>query len=68
MEDATTTIITTRSTFFSEALTARGIPITTMLDVSTLHGEKPPEQVDWDCVMSTENDPKVRFIFYKKLC
>jgi len=47
-----------RSTFFSEALTARGIPITTMLDVSTLDGEKPPEQVDWDCVMSTENDPK----------
>jgi len=54
-----------RSTFFSEALAARGIPLTTMLDVSTLDGEKPPEQVDWDCVMSTVNDPKVRFIFEK---
>jgi len=41
-----------RSTFFSEALAPRGIPLTTMLDVSTLDGEKPPEQVDWDCVIS----------------
>lgn len=48
-----------RSTFLSETLAARGIPLTTMVDVSTLDGAKPPEEVDWDCAMSTERDPKV---------
>lgn len=47
-----------RSTFFSEALAARGIPLTTMLEVSTLDGDKPPEEADWDCAISTEKDPK----------
>ena len=48
-----------RSTFLSEALAKRGLPMTTLLDVSTPEGDKPPEKVDWDCAMSTEDDPKV---------
>lgn len=47
-----------RSTFLSEALAARGIPLTTMMEVSTLDSEKPPDEIDWDCVLSTESDPK----------
>ena len=48
-----------RSTFLSEALAARGIPLTTMMEVSTLDSDKPPDEIDWDCVLSTESDPKV---------
>lgn len=48
-----------RSTFLSEVLAARGIPLTTMMDVATADGDKPPEEVDWDCAISTEDDPKV---------
>jgi len=47
-----------RSTFLSEVLAARGIPLTTMMDVATADGDKPPEEVDWDCAISTEDDPK----------
>ena len=42
-----------RSTFLSEALAKRGIPIVSITDVSTAEGDKPPEKVDWDCAMST---------------
>lgn len=49
-----------RSTFLSEALAKRGIPIATIADVSTSEGDKPPEKVDWDCAMSTLDEPKVR--------
>lgn len=48
-----------RSTFLSEALALRGIPIgPTMVDVSTPEGKKPPQETDWDCCLSTEEDPK----------
>jgi len=47
-----------RSTFLSEELAKRGLPMTTLLQVSTPEGEKPPELVDWDCAMSTVEDPK----------
>lgn len=49
-----------RSTFLSEALAKRGIPMTTLTDVATADGDKPPEKVDWDCAMSTNDEPKVR--------
>jgi len=48
-----------RSTFLSEVLASRGIPIgPTMVDVSTPEGKKPPMETDWDCCLSTEDDPK----------
>lgn len=47
-----------RSTFLSEELAKRGLPMTTLLQVSTPEGEKPPEIVDWDCCMSTIEEPK----------
>lgn len=48
-----------RSTFLSEALAKRGIPLVTITDVSTADGDKPPEKVDWDCSLSTNEEPKV---------
>ena len=49
-----------RSTFLSEALATRGINVgPTMVDVTTPEGSKPPQKVDWDCCLSTEDDPKV---------
>lgn len=48
-----------RSTFLTEALAKRGIPIVSITDVSTAEGDKPPEVVDWDCAMSTVDEPKV---------
>lgn len=54
-----------RSTFLSEALAARGIHVgPTMVDVSTPEGSKPPQEVDWDCCLSTVDDPKVSTRFY----
>lgn len=48
-----------RSTFLSEALAVRGINIgPTLTDVATPEGAKPPKEVDWDCHMSTKEDPK----------
>mmetsp|Transcript_10826 Transcript_10826/g.15949 ORF Transcript_10826/g.15949 Transcript_10826/m.15949 type:complete len:351 (-) Transcript_10826:1281-2333(-) len=47
-----------RSTFLSEELAKRGLPMTTLLQVSTPEGEKTPEIVDWDCAMSTVEEPK----------
>jgi len=47
-----------RSTILSEALAKRGVPMITLLDVSTPDGQKPPEKVDWDCALSTQDEPK----------
>ena len=47
-----------RATFLSEALARRGIPLPTMADVSTPTGAAPPQPVDWDCSMSTLEEPK----------
>lgn len=48
-----------RSTFLSEALAARGIHVgPTLLDVSTPDGSKPPQLTDFECALSTEEDPK----------
>ena len=47
-----------RSTMLSEALAQRGIPISTLVEVSTADGDKPPEATDWDCALSTVEDPK----------
>jgi len=48
-----------RSTFLSEALAVRGIPVgPTLVDVSTPEGKRKPQDTDWDCCMSTVDDPK----------
>jgi len=48
-----------RSTFLSELLASRGVPVgPTMADVCTSEGNKPPESCDWDCCLSTVDDPK----------
>lgn len=47
-----------RSTYLSEMLALRGVPLPTIVSVSTADGDKPPEKVDWDCAMCTEDDPK----------
>jgi len=48
-----------RSTYLTEMLAARGVPnLPTIASVSTADGEKPPEKVDWDCALSTDDDPK----------
>ena len=55
-----------RSTYLSEALALRGIHVgPTMMDVATPEGNKPPQVVDWDCCLSTVDDPKVRRIQYE---
>lgn len=51
-------LLNLRSTFLSEALAKRGLPITSIADVSIADGNKPPEPTDWDCVMATEEEPK----------
>lgn len=51
-------LLNLRSTFLSEALAKRGLPITTIADVSIADGDKPPEPTDWDCAMATEEEPK----------
>lgn len=51
-------LLNLRSTFLSEALAKRGLPITTIADVSIADGDKPPEPTDWDCAMATEEQPK----------
>jgi hypothetical protein len=48
-----------RSTILSEALAKRGLPMITIMDVATAEGDKPPDIVDWDCAMSTQDEPKV---------
>ena len=46
-----------RATYLGEALARRGLPMTTVADVSTPEGASPPQPVDWDCAMSTETNP-----------
>ena len=58
-------LLQVRATLLTELLARRGLPVITMEAVSTPEGIKPPEVVDWDCAMSTENEPKVRiYIWY----
>lgn len=47
-----------RATFLGEALAKRGLPMATIQQVATPEGAAPPQSVDWDCAMSTEEDPK----------
>jgi hypothetical protein len=47
-----------RATYLSEALAIRGIPLPTLKDVATPTGAAPPKSVDWDCAMSTLEEPK----------
>lgn len=49
-----------RATYLSELLASRGVPLPTVVGVSTVEGERPAEKVDWDCALSTVDDPKVR--------
>jgi hypothetical protein len=49
-----------RSTYLSEMLASRGVPLPTVVGVATVEGNKPAEKVDWDCAMSTVEEPKVR--------
>ena len=46
-----------RATYLGEALARRGLPMTTVADVSTPEGASPPQPVDWDCALSTETNP-----------
>jgi len=54
-----------RATFLSESLAKRGLPIPSLKDVSTPDGRTPPQKVDWDCAMSTVDDPKHCLISYE---
>jgi hypothetical protein len=54
-----------RATALSEALVARGLPIPSLREVSTLDGKIKPKKVDWDCALSTEEDPKHCLISYE---
>lgn len=47
-----------RATYLSEALAKRGLPLATLNDVATPEGAQPPQSVDWDCALATEEDPK----------
>jgi hypothetical protein len=51
-------LLNLRSTLLTEALAKRGLPLATITTVSTADGDRPPEDVDWDCSMSTYDDPK----------
>jgi hypothetical protein len=47
-----------RATILSEHLAKRGIPLPTLVDVQTPEGALPPQKVDWDCALSTAEEPK----------
>jgi len=48
-----------RSTYLTEILASRGVPnLPTLASVSTSDGDRPPEKVDWDCALSTEDEPR----------
>lgn len=47
-----------RSTFLAEALASRGVPLPTIASVATADGERPPDVVDWDCALSTADEPR----------
>ena len=57
-----------RSTYILEMLALRGVPLPTIVGVATAEGDKPPENVDWDCALSTVEDPKVRLYCYHVIC
>lgn len=52
-----------RATYLSELLASRGLPLPTVLGVGTVDGERPAEKVDWDCALSTVDDPKVCWLY-----
>jgi hypothetical protein len=55
-----------RATHLSEALVARGVPtIPSLHDIQTPDGQVPPKRIDWDCAVSTEDDPKNCLICYE---
>ena len=47
-----------RGTYLGEALAKRGLPIATLEQVRIPEGEKPPQPVDWDCALSTKENPR----------
>jgi len=48
-----------RSTYLTEILASRGVPnLPTLASVSTSDGDRPPEKVDWDWALSTEDEPR----------
>jgi len=47
-----------RSTFFAEMLASRGVPLPTIASVTTTDGERAPDVVDWDCALSTTDEPR----------
>lgn len=49
-----------RATILTELLARRGLPLVTMEAVATPEGAQKPQVVDWDCAMSTREEPKVR--------
>lgn len=51
-------LLNLRGIYLSESLAKRGLPIPTVQDVATPDGSQPPKPVDWDCAMSTIQDPK----------
>jgi hypothetical protein len=53
-----------RATFLSEALAKRGVPLPPIADVVTPDGKAPPKMVDWDCAISTEEEPKICMYTY----
>ena len=54
-----------RATYLSETLAKRGLPLPTIRDVATPDGTTPPQPADWDCVMSTKEDPGHCLISYE---
>jgi hypothetical protein len=48
-----------RGTLLTEVLARRGLPLNTMETVATPEGAQKPQLVDWDCAMSTRDQPKV---------
>ncbi|KAL3811187.1 hypothetical protein ACHAXA_002751 [Cyclostephanos tholiformis] len=48
-----------RSTYLTEILASRGLPnLPTLSSVSTSDGDRPPEKVDWDCALCTDDEPR----------
>jgi hypothetical protein len=48
-----------RSTYLLEVLSSRGIPnLPTLSSISTSDTNKPPTIIDWDCALSTNDEPR----------
>lgn len=54
-----------RATYLSETLAKRGLPLPTIQDVATPDGTTPPQPADWDCALSTKEDPGHCLISYE---